>query len=416
MKISIIQQKMNISSFKAGKITLYSDFDGTLLPQPLHDIYNGTKEAKEKSVEGFNKYFKEFQNFIDETKGKFSIKINTGRRLCGDNKEGFEPTLSKMRESGIVLPQIDSIITSSGGDIYHFNNDGTINHTKDILKTKQVKDACGWDWDEITKTLNEVANETGTKYKYVNDRGSYKLSVALDDKKQLSSFQKRLQEILTPKMGIKIELGDVKITPNTKESGLKLSPIISGHGIHKDFDIKNALKSAVQNNDFLIIAGDADNDKEALNIFRYLKKTPSDKIPTSTVEITPEYISKVKREVNDLPIKIMFIEPNKNCTDTKTLKLYDFMLEQEKHFPKKVQIVKETKLEGENNFLNAIKSSIEEYSAENKVFDKNFKGKTIKNFSKSKIILMISIATALLSGIFILYKHKKTKTTKAEKN
>lgn len=213
-------------------------------------------------------------------------------------------------------------------------------------------------------------------------------------------------------MGIKIKSDYVKINPNEKELGLKLSPMINGHGIHKDFDVKTALKKAIKEKDFLIVAGDADNDKEALNIFRYLNKTTSDKIPTSAREITPEYISTVKNEVNTLPMKIMFIEPNKNCTDERTLKLYDFMLEQEKYFPKKVQIVKETKLDGENNFLNAIKNSIEEYSQENKVFCKNFKGKTIKNISKSKVILIIVSIVALLGGIFTLYKYKKNQKTK----
>ena len=52
-----------------------------------------------------------------------------------------------------------------------------------------------------------------------------------------------------------------------KTKGIKLKPLIGKHHIHKDFDTKIALKNTIRDNDFLIVAGDADNDKEALNIF-----------------------------------------------------------------------------------------------------------------------------------------------------
>lgn len=410
----IISVSKNLSttysnSFKAGRATLYSDFDGTFLPQPLHDIYNGSSEAKERSVRNFNKYFRDFQNFIDSTKGKFSIIINTGRRLNGDNKDGFEPTLMKMRESGIVLPKIDSLITSSGGDIYKFNADGTLNPSKEMSKLLQIKKVCGWDNEEIVKALDIATEEIGCKYKFVNNRGSFKLSTVIDDTKKLSELKNRLSEILNPKMGIDISISDVT-NNGRKQTGLKLSPLINNHHLHKDFDVKNALKNAISNNDFLIVAGDASNDKEALNIFRYLTNPPAGKIPTSSSEITTEYIDKVKSEIDKLPIKIMFIEPNLSCTDQRTLKLYEFMQSLEKQFPKKVKIVKETKLDGENNFLNSIKSAINEYSGENQIFSRNFNSKINKKLSKSKLILILGTISLILIGLYHLYKKNKSKT------
>lgn len=407
MKIIAIQNKENLQTFKAGKSILYSDFDGTLLAQPLHDIYNGSKEAKEKSVQGFNKYFQDFQNFIDDTKGKFSIKINTGRRIDSDPVDGFIPTLEKMIESGIKLPKIDSVITSEGGDIYHFNSDGTINPIKDAVKTEQIKKACGWDNDIINEALEETSSKFGTNYRFVNDRGSYKLSVAIDDNTKLSQFIENLQEILEPQMGIKIKSNDVEIGYRIRQKGIKIVPLINGHRIHKDFDIKYALENAIKENDFLIVAGDADNDKEALNIFRYLKNPPNGEIPSSVGEITEDYVSTVKEEIDNLPIKIMFIKPSKNCTNEKTLKLCDFMTALEKYFPKKVQIVEETKLDGENNFLNAIKCAIKDYEKENKVFAKNFNEKVTKNIFKTKIISCIIGVATRLTTISIFLKHKK---------
>ena len=53
----IMPIKQSNLNFGAGKSILFSDFDGTLLPQSLHDVYNGNTEQKKNAVEGFNKYF-----------------------------------------------------------------------------------------------------------------------------------------------------------------------------------------------------------------------------------------------------------------------------------------------------------------------------------------------------------------------
>ncbi len=396
-------------SFQKGQTTLYSDFDGTLLAQPLHDIYQGDNAKKQASVNNFNKYFSEIQEFIDSTKGKFEIIITTGRRLFGDRKDGFEPTYQKMREEGIQLPKIKSIITTSGGDVYNFGENGIIERTPDPQKASLIKQASGWDNEQIIKTLDKIAEETQTAYDFVNTRGSYKLSIRVSDPAKIESFYKRLVKELEGKMTVKAKVGDVKVALTedlyTKMMGIKLEPRVDGHTLHKDFDTRIALKEAIKNGDFVIVAGDADNDKEALNIFRYITQPKEYKPPKSVGDITEDYIRSVRDEIESLPLKILFIRPKSGEVDTKMLTLSNFMQKTAELFPKKVQIVEQTQV-GENNyFLDAIKNAIQEFTengANSAIKTTNSIGKTFTG-----ALTLFASMTALGVGIAKLENNKK---------
>ncbi len=362
--------------FGAGKSFLYTDFDGTLLAQPLHDIYGSDDARKETSVSNFNKYFGEIQEYIEKTQNKFEIILTTGRRLFGDKQEGFEPTCQKMTQAGIRLPRIKSIITSEGGDIYHFRADGTIDRTPDASKANAIKQACGWDNNEIKSILDKISQETGIGYKFVDSRGSYKLSILPDDASKVDIFYSKLTSALEGRAQAKSKIDDVKAylddVSYSRVRGIKLEPVVNGEALHKDFDTKIALKRAIENNDFLLIAGDADNDKESLNIFRYVKPPEGLTCPQKLNEITAEYVQATRDEIEKLPLKILFIKPKSSNPDLRTFALHEFMRRQERLFPKKVKVVEQTQIGANNNFLDAIKSSISEYASENKLFALHF--------------------------------------------
>lgn len=378
MKVAPIASVFNNISFKAGKTSLYTDFDGTFLAQPLHDLYRDDDAKKKSCVDGFNNYFAQFQNFIQKAKGKFEIIITTGRRLFGDRVEGFEPTYEKITQDGIKLPEIKALITASGGDIHYFNADGTIGRTFDAQKTESARQACGWDNDKIKSALDEAAAQTGTDYHMADCRGSYKLSVHVENRENVNDFYSKLKDSLDGQMQIKSRIDDVRVYGEnervTIERGIKLAPKINGHSLNKDFDVKIALKNAERDNDFVIAAGDSTNDKAMINIFSYIELPGDLKHPTRAQDLTPEHIQAVR--AIKLPLKIFFIRPDEKQIqkNARMAELYEFMKEQERLFPDKVKIVEQTQLGGENNLLNAVKSAISDHAGVDKKFAEALEG------------------------------------------
>ena len=77
MIIRPLQHENNINC-TSGKSTLFTDFDGTFLPQPLHDLYNGSPAAKNEAVSNLNIYFSQIQDFITRKKGDFGPRPRLG--------------------------------------------------------------------------------------------------------------------------------------------------------------------------------------------------------------------------------------------------------------------------------------------------------------------------------------------------
>ena len=394
MKINQINPKNNPINFRSGKAILYSDFDGTFLPQSLKDIYIGEKAEKQKSIIGFNKYFKDFQDFIDKTKNKFEINITTGRRLNpNDRHDGFKQTYDKILKEGVVLPKINSLTNSKGGDTFYFNPDGTINPNPSKAKISQIKKLSDWDSDIINQTIKEISLDINSKYN-IDSKDTFHLSIETENKFALVRFQKRLAD----KMDISIKIDE--------DGAIKLTPKINSKSLDKSFDTILALKEAQKNNDFLLVAGNARNDKEMLNIFNYVSY-PIKNVPYKASDIDLDYVKKIKKEIDNLPIKILFIKPKdiKNINE-KDLELYEFMKKCEELFSKNVQIVEQTELYNKNNFLDAIKKSILSYSKRNLGFLKKF---NYKSYLISKISL---IGSASLIGLAIALWYNKNETSK----
>ena len=354
-QVNITNRSLN---FTSGKTILFTDFDGTFLPQPLYDMYNGTPAAKAAEISNLNKYFSEFQNFINRQNGNFDIVISTGRRLDWHKQKGFIPFYEELKKFGVKFPKIKQLITSGGGDVYDFMSDGRINSEPNRAKSAIMEKLSGWNFKKIKAALDTAANETDTRYSLVNPKGSYSLSIRLQNEDKIESFLKKLTEILNKDVKFRAQRAEVKNynydLSCTVSPGIKLEPIVWRHHLSKDFDVREALKFAMKNDDFVIAAGDAPNDKHMLNIFKYLKDRHH--IPKCAEDVTPQYVASVKDEIDKLPVKLLFIKPKPD--DTKKLPLYEFMKKLEECFPQKVQIVEQTYPGSKNNFLDAIENAI----------------------------------------------------------
>lgn len=400
----------NKIAFGAGKSFLYTDFDGTFLPATLHDIYWGNETEKANAVRGFNKYFGEFDEFVKDKKDKFTISITTGRRIIDETgNKGFKSTYDKMRAEGISFPEIKEIITTEGKDIYNFATDGSINLTPTSNKKAAIKALSGWDFEQIKSILTKTAEATKTNYSLTDWRGEFVLSIKLDDNSKLEKFKEELSKQLQDKVKFRLSIKELKEYDKSKNltikyEGIKLQPLVDGHRIRKNLDVRLALKDAIKNNDFVIAAGNHSNDKEMVNIFKYVTLPDGLKTPSRVEDITEEHIKAVKAEIENLPLKILFIKPDAN-EEERLIKLYEFVKKQKELFPDKIEIVEQTKLNGENNFLISIKKAIAEYATKNKMFKDGLDN--INNPPKSNSKFYKIVFGAFLAGVGLIFAAKK---------
>lgn len=316
-------------AFKAKDVTLFSDFDGTFFQSSAVN----------------NDYFQAFDDFRGERKDKFKIFITTGRRLEGGSG-GFLGTFNSLKSGGYKLPKLDGIITCEGGDVFLFNSKGEIDKTPLAQKRALMKQKTGWDFEFIMEGLKNISQKLGTEFTPVDKRSFHKISLVVDDSEKLEAFADEIDDFfIDNKISAGAELKQVN-ADSGKQLGIKLSPRMNGHHIHKDFDIFHALKNAQRENDFVIVAGNEKNDKELLNLFNYIGERRIDsveKIPKKGLE---EMIAKIKK----LPIGIIFVDSPDSAVSPKLAEMKKFIEAQQKLFPDKVRIISETK-SGERNTL-----------------------------------------------------------------
>ncbi|MBQ3818983.1 hypothetical protein II810_00900, partial [bacterium] len=105
MKVDCINK--NHITFTAGKVNVFSDFDGTYFPVWQPDL----REISSERVEKLNTDFKEFDSFTKNLKSDLDFKITTGRTF-GE----FKTMAELIKSKGIVMPFADSLITKNGSD------------------------------------------------------------------------------------------------------------------------------------------------------------------------------------------------------------------------------------------------------------------------------------------------------------
>ncbi len=408
MKINAVKTYL-CPSFKANKTSLYADFDGTFIPRSIAPIKDNSS-GKEALVQGYNKYFKLFQQFIDDKKDLFDIRISTGRKYSGESGDGFLGTYNLMRNAGVKFPQIKELVTAEGGDIYAFNPDGTLSAKPSGEKLDFIVQKTGWNRKEIDSAVKKIAEELGIEARAVDLRSSHKLSLVLSDELQSVNFIDKLKAWLKEhSVNAKAKVSEhvYEYLPDgshKKTLGIKAEPLFEGHTIHKDFDIKAAIARAIKAKDFVIAAGDADNDKEMLNMFNYAGLRQIDS-KSAIQSLDAETIRQAQGKIAKLPIGIVYVDHLEdevgNPKRHKYAALSEFMHEQKKIFPDRIRIVQKSDLGKNNTLLEAAKELIAGYfdEADTVAADIKKSGKSLKKISAAGAVLIA------LGGIAGAYKH-----------
>ena len=325
MRIPVIQNKI---AFTAGKVNLYTDFDGTYCPakhSTLHD----------PNANGFmNEYCSRINKFWQTTEGDVHFNITTGRTLGEYESISW---LLKMRNFRLPFPE--SIITKDGSDrfvktgtdtdFYVLGNLPFYYNRPQEEKELEIKKFTNWDGDKIQAKLKRLAD----KYKIrlveadsenaVSDYGERSLfssgKLDPDEWKKLPSQNGQIIEhaspvadyalgsrndgklkfnlIFPPDYGfcpernwiydniitdLKGYLESKKIRyhmewepasdSNHRRISCSITPLFEHGALTKLYDTKKALKEAVKNNDIVIAAGDGSNDFDMLNPLGYLEE------------------------------------------------------------------------------------------------------------------------------------------------
>lgn len=322
-------EKLNTGlSFRAGKVELYSDFDGTYLPAKHVSLHN--PNANSHMVE----YCDRMDKFLKSTKDDLHFHITTGRTFGEYESVSW---LLKMRNFRLPFPE--TLITKNGSDRFVKNGDDLDFYENGKFpfsysnpfkqKEDDIKQLTNWDGTEIRKELKNLAD----KYKIrlveadsensVSDYGFRSLysegKLNADEWKRLPNDNGRIKTHQTPiadySLGsrndgnLKLNLifspdygfcqernniydgfmndlkkfmndRNVKYHIDWEEASNRnhhritcsITPQIEGGMLTKLYDTKEAVKNAVKNNDIVITAGDGSNDFEMLNPMSYIDK------------------------------------------------------------------------------------------------------------------------------------------------
>ncbi len=113
--------------FRAGKVHLYSDFDGTYLPV-------AKEELKQKTNINLDVYCRENSELLEKTKGNLDFHISTGR-----NFDSFFKMMEFLKQKNIHLPLPDSLITENGSDEFIKTGSDKDFYEKDIFPFSETK-------------------------------------------------------------------------------------------------------------------------------------------------------------------------------------------------------------------------------------------------------------------------------------
>lgn len=321
MNIQRIQASNPSSTFKAGKVRVFSDFDRTFLPAK-HQHF--VQVSDERFVNAIKKYFKNFSEFLNKTKDGLKFTITTGRTF------GEFLTMAEIaRERKFEMPLPDTLIVKNGSDEHtrvgtdeDFYNGGEFPFKYEVTnkeKEEKIRQISGWDGAKVKQILKDIFKsynfrivEADSEHS-VKDYGPrslfYQGNLPYEDKKvfhgtdkadwvvgfrndgnlkvfytlpaDMENVEERwytLQDILD-KSRNKFDAEGIKIvrTDETLHGRpcVILEPSVfkyqSQKNLTKLYDPLDAVKEATKNNDLVIVAGDSSNDKVMLNPGLYLQ-------------------------------------------------------------------------------------------------------------------------------------------------
>lgn len=436
-------------SFTAGKVSVYSDFDGTYFPESQFAL----QDIKPERVNELNEHFKNFNRFFENTKDDIDFKITTGRTF-GE----YENMADIIKSKGINMPYSKSFICKNGSDEFVRTSDFGLYskefpYSYDMVnneKTDGIKRLTNWseniqiklknilknfDFEIIEHDSEHSVKDHGNKSLFsriaydnfelydgiapksdwkvgLRRDGLLKLSISFpydmlhstDRKKVYNDIKSSFEEFLKS-ADVKFESEEFIDKAGGNRPTLEYYPKVENGALTKLYDTKQALKRAVLDNDLVITAGDGLNDYDMLNPLNYLE---GDKDLSN-----PQTIAKLKK----LPFVGIVIKSD----EPKLKELYKKFSE----FGKIIEVEKGHLQEG-------IIAAIKEYAQNAKEFTQNMSDnlkdelgiltdtvskpiETTKNVQKTntKLYAILGLLTAGLSGIVLaLQNHKSDEVQK----
>lgn len=272
-------------SFKAGKTTIYSDFDGTFHygePEYRHNLKRITETGADK----------------------VEFNITTGR-----NTHEFSRKIQEFTSFNPII----NVITSEGADVFEIKDSALIASKATAQKREEIKALTGWDGPLLRAKLKEIFNKhrlaivepkawngfgkktesLGSEVKELGYCEDATDITTLDHKARFASIKQDgdlgfhiafsrnlaetgeaetiLKEIRESFHGVDYhEENSTQNFPSDYLPHLVLRPRPDNMPLTKVYDTAKAVAKAAKENDFVIIAGDGSNDRDMLNIANYL--------------------------------------------------------------------------------------------------------------------------------------------------
>ncbi len=354
------QENHNKIAFKAGKIKVFSDFDGTFcnfshenickLNVLLHD------EAHKSFFDSFYAKFREIQELAAK---KFEFTVTTGR-----NRQEYNYFVGKIRQQGKDIPTPQKLITRDGADIFHYNGNSFESSNVDTAKRAEIhKLTNGWngremkgvikgiitelhdsvvhfidapvnkheyDYGEISleSILNSLEPKKRKNYVSFRDDGELSFHITGSPNVNLDNVAKRLEKYFSDnkiKAGVFINEQDFNaIIPVYDESNrqvgliptrsLVVRPVINDRKqetLTKLFDLRKAVKEVVKSksDDLVIFAGDDVNDIDSLNPLNYVDLIG---LPIPKPHEYDGFIERHRKKIQSLPLVSIVAENNPN--------------------------------------------------------------------------------------------------------
>lgn len=315
MKISPMKIGCNSShvQFKSGHTFIYTDFDDTYMPFSHDEICKESPLGYSNDRRNeFNNHFSKINEFFETGKNKLTLLLTTGRsasEYCFVEK--------KIKDKNLAYHLPDVLISRNGADRFDRRSDKWAFDEKRKSKIEEL--AKGWNAEKIKNHISSIikhinpsafimsvpVNRDGFSYedlsleyalkKEINPKKADYASFAQDEtgvievvfSKNLNAQKIKDETARTLKNNSVSAVTDYYPSdtrtwlPQFREDGtyyvdksnkMMIKPLIDGKRLSKLFDVKEEVKNIIINNtnDFVIAAGDEDNDEEMLNPLNYL--------------------------------------------------------------------------------------------------------------------------------------------------
>lgn len=324
MKIDSIKQQYSMPNFRAGKVRVFSDFDKTFSPATHNDF---ARQMDKCFVDAIRENFKSFKDFLANTRDGLKFTITTGRTF-GEFLTMAE--IARERKFGMPLP--DTLIVKNGSDEHirtgsdeAFYNGREFPFKYDVTnkeKEENIKKLTGWDGKKIRDMLiklfksydikkiveadsehsvgdygsrslfsqGKLPYEVGKEF-IAPDKADWSVGLRRDGNLKIYALKpydeydveerKLAFKDISQKLETQMSQEGIKWMHRNDDNGvvhgrkpMGYCPyIIDKFGGHQEltkvYDVNEAVKEAIKNNDLVIAAGDSSNDKVMLDPTRF---------------------------------------------------------------------------------------------------------------------------------------------------